>query len=89
MYYIQGPFAHVPLVRERLTMLFAEMAGFACTCHFLFGKGEEFDDDSFSLHPFGLWEIDVADSFVPHLYVGVGFMAFGIHGCFHLMRVEN
>ena len=65
MYYIQDPFAHVPLLWERLSVLFAELAGFTYTCNLLLGKGRESDDDSFRLHSFELLEINVADSFVP------------------------
>ena len=60
-------------------MLFVELAGFAYTYLLLFGKSWEFDDDSFRLHSFELLKINVADSFVPHLYVGVDFMFLGIH----------
>ena len=70
-------------------MLFPELAGFAYTCHLLFSKIRESDDDSFRLHPFKFLEIDVADSFVPQLYVGVDFPAHCIHNRFHLVRVED
>ena len=75
MYYIQDPFAHIPLFREWLSMLFAELTGFTYTCHLFFGKSWESDDDSFRLHSFELLEINVADPFVPQFHVGVGIMA--------------
>mgnify|MGYP007109642940 CR=1 FL=1 len=65
MYYIQDSFAYVTLLRERLPMLFTELASFAYTCNLLLSKGRESDDDSFDLHAFHLLEIDVADPFVP------------------------
>ena len=70
-------------------MLFAEFSGFAYTCTLFLDKGRESDDDSFGLHSFELLEIDVADPFMPQLYVGVGSMALGKHCRFHLVRVED
>ena len=70
-------------------MLFAEFSGFAYTCTLFLDKGRESDDDSFRLHSFELLEIDVADPFVPQLYVGVGSMALGKHFQFHLVRIED
>ena len=89
MYHIRDPFAHVPLLWKWLSVLFAELTGFAYACKLLLGKGRESDYDSFRLHSFELLEIDVVDPFVPQLYVGVGSMALGKHCRFHLVRIED
>ena len=65
MYYIQDPFAHVPLLWERLSMLFSELAGLTHACNLLLSEGRESDGDSFHLHSFELLEIDVAYPLVP------------------------
>ena len=70
-------------------MLFAELASFTHTFNLLPSKGRESDDDSFRLHFFELLEIDVADPFMPQLYVSTGSMALGIHCRFHLARIED
>ena len=56
-----------------------QIASFAYTYHLFFDKSWESDDNSFQLHPFELWETDVANLFVPQLYVGVGISALGRH----------
>ena len=65
MYHIRDPFIHVPLLWERLSVLFAELVGFSHTCNLLLGKGRESDDDSFRLHSFERLAIDVAHPFMP------------------------
>ena len=65
MYYIQDPFAYVPLFWERLSMLLAELASFTQSNNLLLYKGRESDDDSFRLYSFELLDIDVAYRFVP------------------------
>mgnify|MGYP000550673338 CR=1 FL=1 len=70
-------------------MLLAELASFTQSNNLLLYKGRESDDDSFRLHSFELLEIDVADPFVPQLYVGVGSMALSKHCRFHLVRIED
>ena len=70
-------------------MLLAELARFAYTFNLLLFECRESDDDSFRLHCLKFVEIDVANSLVPQLYVGIGFRAFCEHGRFHLVRIEN
>ena len=89
MYYIQDPFACVPLLWERLSVLFAELRSFTYACNFLFGESRESGDNSFRLHSLKLLEIDVAYPLVPQLYVSVGSLALGIHCRIHLVRVED
>ena len=64
MYHIRDPFIHVPLLWERLSVLFSELAGLTHACNLLLSEGRESDDNSFRLHSFELLEIDVADPFV-------------------------
>ena len=71
IYYIKDPFAHVPLLWEQLSVLFAELIGFRHTCNLLLRKGRESNDDSFRQHSFEILEIDVAYPLMPQLYVGV------------------
>ena len=47
MYYIQDPFAHIPLFREWSSVLFSELTGFTYTYYLLFGKCRESDYDPF------------------------------------------
>ena len=70
-------------------MLLAELARFAHAFNLLFFECRESDDDSFRLHCLNFVEIDVTNSLVPQLYVGIGFGAFCEHGRFHLVRIEN
>ena len=70
-------------------MLLAELARFAHAFNLIFFECLESDDNSFRLHCFEFVEIDVANSLMPQLYVGVGFRAFCEHGQLHLMRIED
>ena len=89
MYYIHESFAYVPLFREWLSMFLAELASVAHSENLLLCKNGESNNDSFRLHAFELVEIDLADSFVSYLYVGVGFIALCVHCCFYLIRLED
>ena len=70
-------------------VVFTELAGFTYTCNLLLSKRWESDEDSSRLHSFELREINVANPFVPQLYVGIASMVLGKHCLFHLVRIEN
>ena len=70
-------------------MLFPELASWTYTFNLFMFEGWEPNDDSFQLYPLELLEVDIANSFVPYLYVCIGFGAFSKHGRFHLVRIEN
>ena len=65
MYYIQDPFAHIPLLGEQLSMLYSELAGLTYACNLFLSECRESGDDSFRLHSFELLEIDVVYPLVP------------------------
>ena len=89
MNYVEQAFGHVPLFRQRVSVLLSELASFTHSFNLFLFEGREPDDDSFRLHRLELIEIDVANSLVPQLYVGIGFRAFCEHGRFHLVRMKN
>jgi hypothetical protein len=89
MYDIQGPFAHVPLLRKWRSALFPVLACFAYARDLLRGKARKSEYDSFGLHVLKLLEIDMADSLVPYVQVGLGFQALCEHGRFDLGRCED
>ena len=89
MYHIHDLSAYVPLLWEWLSVLFAQLVGFAYACNLLADKDRESDDDSFQLHSFELLDINVANPFMLQLYVGVGSMALRKHCRFHLVRIED
>ena len=70
-------------------MFLAELARFAYAFNLLLFECRESDDDSFRLHCLKFVEIDVANSLVPQLYVGIDFRAFCEHGRLHLVRIED
>ena len=70
-------------------MLLSELACFTYAFNLLFFECWESDDDSFQFHCLYFLEIDVANSLVPQLYVGIGFGAFCEHGRFHLVCIKN
>ena len=79
MNYVEYAFAHVPLLRKWASVLLAELARFAYTFNLLLFECRESDDDSFRFHCLEFVEIDVVDSLVTWLYVGVGFHALCEH----------
>ena len=80
MYYIQDPFAHIPLVWEWLTALISKLACLVYAGNLPCREVRESDYNSFCLHVLELLEIYVANSLVPQFYVGFDFLAFCIHG---------
>ena len=62
-----------------MPILLPEFASFTDCDNLFLGKVRESDDDSFCLHALELLEVDMVNSFVPYLYVGVGFMAICKH----------
>ena len=89
MYYIQDPFAYVPLLVEWRSALFSELTCFAYARDFFHGKAREAEYDSFGLHILKLLEIDMANSLVPYIQVGFDFEALCVHGRFDLGRCED
>ena len=70
-------------------MLLAELACFTYAFNLLLFECRESDYDPFLLHRLELIEIDVANSLVPQLCVGIGFHAFCEHGRSYLVQIEN
>ena len=89
MYDIQGPFAHVPLLRKWRSALFPILACFAYARDILRGKAWKAEYYSFGLHVLELLEIDMADSLMPYVQVGLGFKALCEHSRFDLGRCED
>ena len=70
-------------------MLLSELACFTYAFNLFFFECWESDADSFQFHCLYFLEIDVANSLVPQLYVGIGFRAFCEHGRLHLVQIED
>ena len=69
--------------------LLSKLARFTYAFNLLLFECWESDDDSFRLHRFEFVEIDVANSLVPQLNVGLGIRAFCEHGRLHVVRIED
>ena len=88
MYYIQDPFAHIPLV-WKWSALLAELACFTYARNLFLAECRESDYDSFQLHVLEFLEIDVADFLVPQIQVSFDFEAFCKHGELYLIWFQD
>ena len=89
MYDIQGPFAHMPLLRKWRSALFPVLACCAYARDLLRGKTRKSEYDSFGLHILKLLKINMANSLVPYVQVKFDFEALCKHGQFDLSRCED
>ena len=79
----------MPLLRKWRSALFPVLACFAYARDLLRGKTRKSEYDPFDLHILEPLKINMADSLVPYVQVGLGFEALCEHGRFDLGRCED
>ena len=87
--YIEEAFAYGALLREWESMLFTELACFAHSVDSFRFEGRESEYDSLRLHSAKPLEVYMANPLVSQLDVCLGFVTFGVHGRFYLVRFED